>query len=130
MSLYSRSTSLKPTDATVDVDAVSWQVSDKSTSSLIRTKLFYEIPPQFNESIVLERGKIYKIECILSGERVAQFIDGERVTIALITPDQIPEWGHIGFGIMGQELAQPALVGNIQVQHLSSEEAQNYFRFE
>lgn len=93
MSLYSKTKhSPKPTDSTVDVDAVSWQVSDKSTSSLIRTKLFYEIPPQHNESeVVLERGKIYKIDCVLSEERVAQFIDGQRVTIALITPDQIPE---------------------------------------
>jgi len=63
--------------------------------------------------VVLERGKIYQIECVLSEKRVAQFIDGKRVTIALITPDQIPVQGHIGFGIMGQELRQPALVGNI-----------------
>ena len=79
-------------------------MSDKTASNIIRTKLFYGIPPQEQEPVFLERGKVYRMDCFLAKNTITEMIDGRRVSRATLYEGEVPQAGHLGFGVIGNEL--------------------------
>jgi len=46
-------------------------------------------------------------------------IDGRRVTRATLFEGEVPHAGHLGFGIIGAELTEPAIVQNLKIHKMT-----------
>ena len=111
IALFSRSmTSPKPNLGSIDLDAISWQMSTQSSQQLIRTKWLFEVPDQDLHNFSVQLCVIYTVETILTDSEVTVNYNGEEVARAYLKIGDIPDVGHIGFGVVGRKLDKPAII--------------------